>query len=141
VRSFGGTQKIMAKIERKDAVDAIDEIIAVSDAVMVARGDLGSEFPLEEIPFIQARIIEKCRKAKKPVVTATEMLLSMTERERPTRAEVTDVANAILQGSDAVMLSEETASGHYPALAVGMMEKIVLEAERHLGKGHTVSPL
>ncbi len=137
IKSFGGKQKIIAKIERKRAVDSIDEIIAAADAVMVARGDLGNEVPLEQIPFIQDRIIKKAKAAGKPVITATQMLLSMTENPLPTRAEVTDVANAILEGSDAVMLSEETASGKYPVEAVAMMEKIILEAEKHLkGKIH-----
>ena len=132
IKSFGGRQLVIAKIERKCALDHLDEIISAADALMVARGDLGNEVPLEQIPFIQDRIIKKSKAARKPVITATQMLLSMTENPTPTRAEVTDVANAILQGSDAVMLSEETASGKYPVEAVAMMEKIVLEAERHL---------
>jgi pyruvate kinase len=137
IKSFGGRQPIIAKIERKIALESLDKIIAASDAVMVARGDLGNEVPLEQIPFIQDRIIKKAKVARKPVITATQMMLSMTESPTPTRAEVTDVANAILQGSDAVMLSEETASGKYPVESVAMMEKIVLEAEKHLkGKVH-----
>lgn len=137
IRALGGHQPIIAKIERKAAVESIDKIIAVADAIMIARGDLGNEVPIEQIPFIQDRIIKKSKAAGKPVITATQMLLSMTENSIPTRAEVTDVANAILQGSDAVMLSEETASGKYPVEAVAMMEKIVLEAEKHLkGKIH-----
>ncbi len=137
IKSFGGNQPIIAKIERACAVDLIDEIISAADAVMVARGDLGNEVPLETIPFIQARIIAKAKAAGKPVITATQMLLSMTENPTPTRAEVTDVANAILEGSDAVMLSEESASGKYPIQSVAMMEKIVLEAEKHLkGRAH-----
>lgn len=131
VKRHGGTQKLIAKIERKAAVDAIDEIISVSDAVMVARGDLGREVPLEEIPFVQKAIIAKANAVGKPVIVATQMLLSMTEHEEPTRAEVTDVEEAILQGADAVMLSEETASGRFPVEAVTMMERILLEAERH----------
>lgn len=131
IRKIGGTQKIIAKIERKAAVDALDNIIAVADAIMIARGDLGKEIPLEEIPFIQKMSIAKARAAGKPVITATQMLLSMTEHPEPTRAEVTDVEEAIMQGTDAVMLSEETASGRYPAEAVAMMERIVVEAERH----------
>lgn len=137
IKSFGGKQKIIAKIERAVALKHLDKIIEVADVIMVARGDLGNEVPLEQIPFIQDRIINKSKAAGKPVITATQMLLSMTENPTPTRAEVTDVANAILQGSDAVMLSEETASGKYPVEAVAMMEKIVLEAEKHLrGKAH-----
>jgi pyruvate kinase len=122
---------IIAKIERKRALDNLAEIIKVSDAVMVARGDLGNEIPLEAIPFAQLRIIAACKKAKKPVITATQMMLSMVENPTPTRAEVSDVAYAILSGSDAVMLSEETARGKHPVEAVTMMERIVKEAERH----------
>jgi len=131
VTEAGGKQKIIAKIERRLAVENLDEIIESSDAIMIARGDLGNEFPLEKIPFIQAKIIDKCNIAKKMVIVATEMLLSMTENPKPTRAEVTDVAHAILMGANAVMLSEETAKGKYPVEAVAMMEKIVVEAEKH----------
>lgn len=131
IRDCDGTQKIIAKIERKTAVDALDGIIAAADAVMVARGDLGKEVPLEEIPFIQKSIIAKANAAGKPVITATQMLLSMVEHPEPTRAEVTDVEEAIMDGSDAVMLSEETSIGRFPAEAVAMMERIVLEAEKH----------
>jgi 2,3-bisphosphoglycerate-dependent phosphoglycerate mutase len=131
IEDFSGKQKIIAKIERKVALDSIDAIIAESDAVMVARGDLGNEVPLEQIPFVQESIIKKCKEAGKPVITATQMLLSMVESPTPERAEVSDVTNAILQGSDAVMLSEETAKGKYPVEAVAMMEKIIVEAEQH----------
>ncbi|MCX6716193.1 MAG: pyruvate kinase [Candidatus Taylorbacteria bacterium] len=141
VRKYSGRQRIIAKIERKAALDSIDEIIAVSDAIMVARGDLGNEIPLEKIPFAQAMIIKKCKEAGKPVITATQMLLSMVESPVPTRAEVTDVANAILQGSDAVMLSEETAKGKYPIEVITMMEKIVLEAEKHMGNRESINHL
>jgi len=134
IKSHGGKQGVIAKIERMVAMESLDEIIAASDAVMVARGDLGNEAPLEQIPFIQEKIIRKAKAAGKPVITATQMLLSMVNEPVPTRAEVTDVANAILQGSDAVMLSEESAIGKYPLETVVMMEKIVLEAERHMGK-------
>ena len=123
--------KIIAKIERKAAVATIDEIIAAADAVMVARGDLGNEVPLEEIPFIQKMIITKANAAGKPVIVATQMLLSMTNQKEPTRAEVTDVEEAVTDGADAVMLSEETASGQFPVEAVAMMERIIAEAERH----------
>jgi pyruvate kinase len=126
-----GSQKIIAKIERKAAVEAIDAIIAASDAVMVARGDLGKEMPLEEIPFIQQSIIAKANAARKPVITATQMLFSMTENAEPTRAEVTDVEEAIRDGSDAVMLSEETASGKFPVESVAVMERILVAAEQH----------
>lgn len=132
IHDLGGRQMIIAKIERVAALESLDRIIAEADAVMVARGDLGNEAPLEQIPFIQDSIIRKARHAGTPVIVATQMLLSMVENPTPTRAEVTDVANAILQGADAVMLSEETARGTYPVEAVAMMEKIILEAERHL---------
>ncbi|HLP44096.1 MAG TPA: pyruvate kinase [Candidatus Nanoarchaeia archaeon] len=128
----GGNQKIIAKIERKMALESLESIISAADAIMIARGDLGSEIPLEKIPFVQANIITRCNNARKPVITATQMLLSMVDNPVPTRAEVTDVANAILQGSDAVMLSEETAIGKHPVEAVIMMEKIIVEAEKHL---------
>lgn len=141
VRACNGKQRVIAKIERAVALESLDEIIASADAVMVARGDLGSEVPLEQIPFIQERIIRKAKTAGKPVITATQMLLSMVNERVPSRAEVTDVAYAILQGSDAVMLSEETAIGKYPTEAVGMMEKIVIEAERHMGRKETINPL
>lgn len=131
IKDCGGKQKIIAKIERAEAVRNIDEILAATDAIMIARGDLGNEVPLEKIPFTEAMIIEKCNAAGKPVITATQMMLSMTENPIPTRAEVTDVTAAILLGSDAVMLSEETASGKYPIEAVTMMEKIILESENH----------
>lgn len=132
IQKYGGTQKIIAKIEREIAVKNIDEIIAVADAIMVARGDLGNEVPLEQIPFVQDEIIKKCKKAGKPVITATQMLYTMKDNPFPTRAEATDVVNAVLEGSDAIMLSEETASGKYPIRAVYMMEHFALEAEKHL---------
>lgn len=141
INGAGGKQKIIAKIERAAALDHLEEIIAKADAVMVARGDLGKEVPLEQIPFIQDRIIKMAKKAGKPVIVATDMLLSMVENPAPTRAEVTDVANAIIQGADAVMLSEETAKGRHPVEAVAMMEKIVLEAERHMGGKEKMNPL
>lgn len=137
IRKYGGSQKIIAKIERKTAVEHIDSIIAASDAVMVARGDLGNEVPLEEIPFVQKMIVAKANAAGKPVITATQMMLSMTEHPEPTRAEVTDVEEAAIQGSDAVMLSEESASGRFPVEAVAMMERILVEAEKH----HVILPM
>ena len=127
-----GNQKIIAKIERKVALSSLDEIISATDAVMVARGDMGNEVPLEEIPFVQEKIIKKAKAAGKPVITATQMMLSMVASPTPTRAEVTDVENAIMEGSDAVMLSEESAQGKYPVEAVAMMEKIIIETERHM---------
>ncbi len=132
IAKAGKTTPVIAKIEREIAVKNIDEIIAVSDAIMIARGDLGNDVPIEKIPFIERTILDKCKKAGKPVITATQMMLSMVSSEMPTRAEVTDVAFAILGGSDAVMLSEETANGKYPVKAVEMMEKIIAEAELHL---------
>lgn len=137
IKSYSGNQKVISKIERKIALENLSEIIEESDALMVARGDLGNEIPIEQLPFAQDRIVKEAKNAGKPVIVATEMLLSMTKESHPTRAEVTDVANAILGGADAVMLSEETSTGKYPIEAVTVMEKIVLEAEKHLsGKAH-----
>jgi len=127
----GGNQKIVAKIERAEAIENFDEILKVCDAVMIGRGDLGQNIPLEQLPFVQLELIKKCNEVGRPVITATQMLLSMVEEETPTRAEVTDVANAILNGTDAVMLSEETAIGKNPEEVIEVMEKIVLEAEKH----------
>lgn len=132
IKEKGGNQKVISKIERKLAYDNLDEIIKESDGIMVARGDLGNEFPLEKIPFIQHYIIDECNKAGKMVIVATQMLLSMVENSTPTRAEVSDVAYAILDGADGVMLSEESARGKYPVEAVRMMEKIALVAEQHI---------
>jgi pyruvate kinase len=132
INNQGGNQKIIAKIERKLAYDNLDEILEVVDGIMVARGDLGNEFPLEEIPFIQHKIIEKCNQKGKMVIVATQMMLSMVENPNPTRAEVSDVAYAIIDGADAVMLSEESAKGKHPVEAVAMMERIALAAEKHL---------
>jgi pyruvate kinase len=123
--------KIIAKIENRDGIRNIDEIIAVSDGVMVARGDMGVSVPIYEIAVIQKMIIRKCNRMKKFVITATQMLESMTEHLRPTRAEVTDVANAFLDGSDYLMLSAETAIGKHPVESVNMMNQVIKFTETH----------
>ena len=133
-REKGKEIYIVAKIERASAVQNIDEILEVTDAVMIARGDLGVEIPIEEVPVVQKQLIRKANLACRPVITATQMLESMVDSTRPTRAEATDVANAILDGTDAVMMSEETAIGRYPVETVEMMARIAvaLERQRHM---------
>jgi len=120
---------VVAKIETKKAVDNLDEILEVSDGVMVARGDLGIEVGIEKVPVIQKKIIRRANKLKKPVITATQMLLSMVNSPFPTRAEVSDVANAVMDGSDAVMLSDETTVGKYPLKAVETLKKVIIETQ------------
>ncbi len=133
-REKGREVYVIAKIERAAAVENIDEILEVADAIMIARGDLGVEIPIEEVPIVQKQLIRKANLSCRPVITATQMLESMIDNTRPTRAEVTDVANAILDGTDVVMMSEETAIGQYPVEAVEVMARvaIALEQQRHM---------
>lgn len=129
IAESGKAAKVIAKVEKPEAIDNIDEIIAATDGVMVARGDLGVEMPLEEVPLLQKMIARKCRLASKPVIVATQMLESMITTPRPTRAEVNDVANSVLDGADAVMLSGETSVGEFPVIVIETMAKIIRNVE------------
>jgi len=134
IRDNGGNAKVIAKIERKIAVDNAESIIESTDAVMIARGDLGNEVPLEQIPFIQEELIAIANKYHKPVIVATGMMTSMIKSKTPSRADITDVAMAVLKHADAVMLSDETAVGDHPIDVVVMMEKTLREAELRKGE-------
>ena len=140
IRSHGGRQPVVAKLERPEAVDHLEEIVRVTDAVMVARGDLGVEIGPERVPAIQKEMIDLANRYSRPVITATEMLDSMIRSPRPTRAEASDVANAIFDGTDAVMLSGETAAGRYPVEAVRTMARIVEVAESAAERVHPAAP-
>jgi pyruvate kinase len=128
MRESGKSVPIIAKLEKPQAIERLEEILEVANGVMIARGDLGVEMPPERVPIIQKLVIQRAGVWRRPVITATQMLESMTENPRPTRAEASDVANAIFDGTDVVMLSGETASGRYPRETVAMMVRIILEA-------------
>jgi pyruvate kinase len=142
IKSKGGNARVVAKIEMPEAVENIDAIIAVTDGIMVARGDLGVEMPAEEVPMIQKMIVEKCNFVGKPVIVATQMLESMIDAPRPTRAEVNDIANSVLDGADAVMLSAETASGKFPIESVVSMANTIKKVEeKEAEKDHKITKL
>ncbi|MEO6490672.1 MAG: pyruvate kinase, partial [Ferruginibacter sp.] len=130
IRDNNSRLKVIAKIEMPEALKNLRDIIVESDGIMVARGDLGVEIPVEQVPMMQKDIIRKCMHRAKPVIVATQMMESMIDRTKPNRSEVSDVANAVLEGADAVMLSGETATGQYPTLVVQTMSKIILEVEK-----------
>jgi pyruvate kinase len=134
MNAYGKSVPVVAKLEKPQAIEQLEEILEATDGVMIARGDLGVELPPERVPIIQKKVIQRAGVWRRPVITATQMLESMTENPRPTRAEASDVANAIFDGTDAVMLSGETASGRYPREAVAMMARIVLEAEANMAQ-------
>jgi pyruvate kinase len=141
IATYGGHTWIIAKLEKPQAIEHLEGILQAADGIMVARGDLGVEVPPEKVPAIQKHIIRRAAEYRKPVITATHMLESMIDNPRPTRAEVSDVANAIYDGSDAVMLSGESAMGAYPMASVDMMSRIVAEAERNIAAAKTESSL
>ena len=135
VKKLGSAAQIIAKIEDQSAVRQIDEMIDAADAVMIARGDLGIECPMEELPIIQRRIVKRCLRMGKPVIVATHMLESMIENPVPTRAEITDVANAVFEQADAIMLSGETTTGRYPVECVKVFDRVARRIERSGGAG------
>ena len=139
MQARGANIPIIAKVERRKALKNIDSILDQAEAIMVARGDLGNNISLEKVPFAQHRLIKACRRRRKPVIVATQMLYSMRENSEPTRAEVSDVAYAVMDGADAIMLSGETAIGKYPVETVKIMEAVAREAENHAH--HTVHEL
>lgn len=130
INKKGKFARVIAKIEKPEAIENIDDIITVSDGIMVARGDLGVEMPMEDVPVLQKMIVKKCRDAAKPVIIATQMLESMITNPRPTRAEVNDVANSVLDGADAVMLSGETSVGEFPEIVIETMAKVIVHVEK-----------
>lgn len=134
----GSASKVIAKIERKAALTNLDEIIAAADGIMVARGDLGEAVPIETLPFVKKQILDRCRLAHTPAIVATEMLTSMTDDPVPSRADISDMAQAVLDGASATMLSNETAVGKNPVEAVAMMRRVVNEALRHTKHGSLV---
>ncbi|MGB6689493.1 MAG: pyruvate kinase [Terracidiphilus sp.] len=140
VAAHGAETWLVAKLEKPQAIEHLDAILTVADAIMVARGDLGVEVPPERVPAIQKHMIRRAAAFRKPVITATQMLESMIENPRPTRAEVSDVANAVYDGTDAVMLSGESAVGKYPVEAVAMMSRIVVDAEQHIKEDKLFEP-